>query len=109
MRKFIASMSYDLAPDTPPTARKLLRAELAGRRWRDRLKDRPLPRGAVWIERSAKDEETTSDIHDRCCEELREAARAVVRADLPIEVLRAFVQVAGGGSYGLAPEGFFDD
>jgi hypothetical protein len=108
MRTFIASMSYDLVPETSPVARKLLRAELVGRRWKDRVRDRLMPASCLWIERSAGEDDTAADVHDRCAEDLRDAARAVAAAGLAIVVLRAFIQVAGGGSYGLAPEGFFD-
>ncbi|MCA9617877.1 MAG: hypothetical protein KC731_02580 [Myxococcales bacterium] len=108
MRQFIATMSYELSADTPPDARKLLLAELVGRRWKDRVKERRMPRNTVWIKRGAEDHETTSDLHLRCSEELRDAAAAVARSGRVIRVLRAYVQVAGGGSYGLAPEGFFE-
>ena len=108
MRTFIASMSYELAADASPTARKLLRAELVGRRWKERLRDRPMPLGCLWIERGAGDDETTDDVHRRCAVDLRDAAQAVTLAGLPLRVLRAFIQVAGGGSYGLTAEGFFD-
>jgi hypothetical protein len=109
MRKFIATMTYELSPETPSDARKLLRAELVGRRWQDRVKDQRMPRHTVWIKRSAEENQTTNDLHDKCAEELREAARAVARSGRPIRVLRAFIQVAGGGTHGLTPDGFFDD
>src|SRR4051812_35012503 len=38
MRQFIATMSYELHNSTLPDARKLLRAELVGRRWQDRVR-----------------------------------------------------------------------
>jgi hypothetical protein len=101
MRKFIASMSYDLSPETAPDARKLLRAELVGRRWKDRCRERLMPKNSVWIERSVDDEHTTSDVHDRCAEELQKAVAAVAKTGRSIRVLRAWVQVAGAGSYGL--------
>jgi len=108
MRMFTASMSYDLSSGTSGEARKLLSAELAGRRWKRRLRERLMPRNTIWIERSATDEQTTSDLHRICAIELRDAARAVAAAGLPIEVVRAFIQVSGAGSYGLAKEGLFD-
>lgn len=108
MRKFIATMSYELSADTPPDARKLLRAELVGRRYKDMVRDRRMPRHTVWIERSAEDDQTTGDLHDLCAAELRASAAAVAKTGRPIRVLRAFIQVAGGGTFGLTPEGFFD-
>jgi hypothetical protein len=109
MRKFIATMSYELSADTSPDARKLLRAELVGRRWKDMVRDRRMPRQTLWIQRSAEDDQTTSDLHDLCADELRAAARAVRASGRSIRVLRAFIQVAGGGTHGLAPEGYFDE
>jgi len=109
MRKFIATMSYEVSADTPADARKLLRAELVGRRWKDMVRDRRMPNHTLWIERSADDEQTTSDLHDRCAAELKAAAEAVAASGRPIRVVRAFIQVAGGGTFGLTPEGFFDE
>lgn len=108
MRTFIATMSYEVSAETPADARKLLRAELVGRRWKDMVRDRRMPRHTVWIQRSADDEQTTSDLHDLCASELRAAARAVAATGRHVRVLRAFIQVAGGGTFGLTPEGFFD-
>ncbi len=107
MRTFYVSMVYDLSSDTPADAAQLLRAELVGRRWHDRVRNRRMPRSAVWIDRKVGDELTTDDVHRLAAEELRDAARAVAATGRPIQVLRAFIQVAGGGTYGLAPEGFF--
>ncbi|WP_437632721.1 hypothetical protein [Sorangium sp. So ce854] len=102
MRSFIATMVYELHPDTPPDARKLLRAHLVGRRWQDRHDGAPMPSTAVWIRRSAQDHETTDDLHAACARELGEAAAAVARAGRPIQVTRAWIQVSGAGTYGLA-------
>jgi hypothetical protein len=109
MPTFIASMSYDVSDDTPAAARKLLRAELVGRRWHDRVRDRLMPQSAVWMERVASEGETTSLVHDQCAEDLRRAAAAVEQRGLTCRVTRAFIQVSGGGSYGLAgPDAFKD-
>ena len=37
---FVATLTYELDPSTAPDARKLLRAELCGRRWQDRHEGR---------------------------------------------------------------------
>ncbi|XXT18136.1 hypothetical protein WME94_48695 [Sorangium sp. So ce429] len=103
MRSFIATMVYELHPDTPPDARKLLRAHLVGRRWQDRHEGAPMPPTAVWIRRSAEDHETTDDLHAACARDLGDAAAAVARAGRPIQVVRAWIQVSGAGTYGLAP------
>ncbi|HEX5632663.1 MAG TPA: hypothetical protein VFX50_05520 [Gemmatimonadales bacterium] len=108
MRTFYCTMVYDLSADTPPDAQKLLRAELVGRRWHDRVRDRRMPAGGLWIDRKVTDGETTDDVHLSCATDLRDAARAVAATGRPIRVLRAWIQVAGGGTYGLAPEGHFD-
>ena len=108
MRTFYCSMMYDVSPDTAPDARKLLRAELVGRRWHDRRRDRLVPRCGVWIDRKVTDEQTTDDVHTLCAEDLRDAAQAVAATGRKIRVLRAWIQVAGGGTFGLAPDGFFD-
>jgi hypothetical protein len=55
------------------------------------------------MNRSAADGETTSDVHDACAEDLKQAAEAVATNGQTIKVLRAWIQVSGGGSYGLAP------
>jgi hypothetical protein len=108
-RKFIASLSYELSADTSEDARKLLRAELVGRRWRDRERERRMPRQALFCIRNVTDDKQTTDtLHALCATELRQAAAAVAAAGLPIKVLRAFIHVAGAGTYGLTPEGFFD-
>ena len=104
MRQFIATMSYELHSSTLPDARKLLRAELVGRRWQDRYQGLPMPAGAVWIRRSAADEHTTDDVHDACARDLHAAVAAVARTGRPIRLVRAFVQVSGAGSYGLVKD-----
>ncbi|AUX47659.1 hypothetical protein SOCE26_091810 [Sorangium cellulosum] len=102
MRSFIATMVYDLHPDTPLESRKLLRAHLVGRRWQDRHDGAPMPQSAVWIRRSAEDDQTTDDLHAACARDLREAAAAVAQAGRPIQVMRVWIQVSGAGTYGLA-------
>ena len=104
-RTFVVTMSYELHPTTPPDARKLLRAELVGRKWNDRHKTKLMPSSTVWAERAAEDEETTDDVHARCAIELREAVIAVARTGRPISVVRAWLHISGGGGTGLvAPE-----
>jgi hypothetical protein len=100
---FYATMSYELDPTTEPEARKLLRAELVGRRWQDRVNGALMPANTVWIKRSAEDSETTTDVHAACARDLYAAARAVAATGRPIRVKRAWVHVSGGGTYGLVP------
>lgn len=102
MRSFIATMVYELHPDTPPDARKLLRAQLVGRRWQDRCEGALMPSTAVWIRRSAEDHETTDDLHAACARDLHAAAAAVAATGRPIKVMRVWIQVSGAGTYGLA-------
>jgi hypothetical protein len=101
MATFIASMSFELHPDTPAEARKLLRAELAGRRWLDRINGPMMPAQTVWMQRKAPEEHTTDDVHDACSRELLAAVDAVARSGRRIALVRAFVQVSGSGTYGL--------
>jgi hypothetical protein len=111
MRKFVCSMSYELHHETGDEARRLVRAELVGRRWLDRVEDRKLPANAVFMVRSAADDETTDDVHGACARDLRAAAEAVRRTGRPIVVVRAWVHVSGSGTYGpvagelASPEG----
>ena len=53
--------------------------------------------------------DTANSIHDKCTEDLRKAARAVRDSGRTIQVLRAWIQVSGGGTYGLAGENAFKD
>jgi hypothetical protein len=103
MRSFIATLVYELHPDTAPDARKLLRAQLVGRRWQDRCEGAAMPSTALWIRRSAEDDLTTDDVHAACARDLRDAAAAVEKTGRPVKVVRAWVQVSGAGTYGLAP------
>ena len=57
-RTFHVTMSYELHPTTPPEARKLLRAELVGRKWNDRHKTALMPSSTVWCSRSMGDDDT---------------------------------------------------
>jgi hypothetical protein len=100
---FIATLCYELDPSTAPDARKLLRAELVGRRWQDRCEGALMPANAVWIRRSAADDETTRDVHAACARDLHAAVEAVRGTGRAIAVKRAFVHVSGGGSFGMAP------
>jgi hypothetical protein len=101
---FYATLVYDLAPETPPEARKLLRAELAGRRWESKHRGRLTPSNTMWMKRSAGPQETTDHLHRACCRELEEAVAAVARRNLPIRLLRAWVHVSGAGTFGPIPE-----
>lgn len=96
-------MSYELSPATSDDARKLLRAELVGRRWQDRCKGTPLPSNTLWIRRSAGPDDTTDTLHTLCARELVDAMEAVSRRGLPIAVQRAWIFVSGAGTYGPAP------
>jgi len=100
---FYASMSYDLDPETPPDARKLLRAELVGRLWRDKWEGRLTPSHTLWIKREAKRGETTDHIPRRCGEEVAEAIAAVASTGRKISLRRAWVHVSGAGTFGPIP------
>ena len=108
MRKFTASMSFDLNADVTPQARKLLLAEMAGRRWQDTWQKRRLPRNTLRIRRSLEHDLNTDDLHRLCAEELRAAARAVQNMGMNLTVSRAYVVVSGSGTSGLTEEGFFE-
>jgi hypothetical protein len=100
---FIATMTYELHPSTHDDARKLLRAELVGRRWQDRFNGAPMPSNTVWMKRSAGKDETTDHLHAACARELHQAVAAVAERGLTIKVTRAWVHVSGSGSYGSIP------
>jgi len=101
-RTFHVTLSYELHPTTAPDARKLLRAELVGRKWNDRHKAALMPSNTVWSNRTAGDEDTTDEVHVACIRELREAAQAVVRTGRPVQVVRAWLHISGGGALYLA-------
>jgi hypothetical protein len=100
---FIATMTYELHPATDADARKLLRAELVGRRWQDRYNGASMPANTVWIKRSAGKDETVDHLHAACARELHEAVAAVALRGLTIKLTRAWVHVSGSGTYGLVP------
>lgn len=97
---FVATMTYELSPSTSNDARKLLRAELVGRRWHDRYDSAPVPANMVWIKRNTGPGETTDHLHTACSRELLDAAAAVARRGLSIHVVRAWVHVSGAGTFG---------
>ncbi len=99
---FIATVVYELDPTTPPESRKLLRAELAGRRYNDRWEGKLMPSNAVWIRRTAEPHETVDHLQKKCTAELQSAVAAVAKTGLAIALLRAWVQVTGAGAFGLA-------
>lgn len=102
MNTFFVTMSYELHPKTPPEARKLLRAELVGRRWNDRHKAALMPSNTVWISRSVGKDDTTDEVHAACTRDLREAVESVARKGLSIQLVRAWLHISGGGGWGLA-------
>lgn len=102
MHPWLVTMSYELEPTAAPEVKKLLRAELAARRWQERSHDYALPRGCVWMRRPMRDaDEIVDDVHAACGRELREAAEAVAARGLACRVERAWVHVSGGGMVGL--------
>jgi hypothetical protein len=102
MTRFVATMSYELHASAAPDTVKLLRAELVGRRWQDHHDGKRMPANTVWIQRSADPAHTTDDVHDACVADLRAAVAAVAGMGRKITLLRAWVQVSGAGTYGLA-------
>jgi hypothetical protein len=100
MATFFATMSYELHPSTEPDARKLLRAELVGRRWQDRYEGAPMPANTVWIQRSVEARYTVDDVHTGCARDLNAAVAAVAKTGRAIRLVRAWVQVSGAGTYG---------
>ncbi len=102
MSTFIATMAYELSPDTEPDARKLLRAELVGRRWEDRYQGDPMPSNTVWGKRAAAARESTDDVHAACARDLEQAVLAVAKTGRRIGLRRVWIQVTGAGTYGLA-------
>ena len=101
MASFIATLSYELHPRTEPDAAKLLRAELVGRRWQDRFESARMPANTLWIKRSAEAGQSTDDVHAACGADLHKAVLAVQGMGKKIELVRAWVQVTGAGTYGL--------
>jgi hypothetical protein len=97
---FIATLAYELHPQTEPDAARLFRAELVGRRWQDRFEGDKMPANALWIRKSGG---TTDDVHAACGDDLHKALAAVAGMGRKIALLRAWVQVTGAGTYGLVP------
>jgi hypothetical protein len=102
MRKFVCTLSYELSEDSSSLGREVLQNELANLRYKDRLEERRLPRGTLWILRGAEPEQTADDLRDACAADLERAAAAVRAAGLGIQVLRAWIHVSAEGSHGLA-------
>lgn len=106
-REFIASMTFELGPGTSEPARRLLVAELVGRRWFDRVRERRMPKNCLWTKKKIGPDQNTGHIHTACAEELEACAERVRARGHELSVRRAFIQVAGGGTYGLAPADSF--
>lgn len=102
---FIATLAYELDPSAAPDARRLVRAELCGRRWQDRHEGRLMPAGCLWIRRTAGPGETVDDLKRACERELLEAVAAVAATGRPVALRRAWVQVSGAGTFGLLATG----
>ena len=102
MRKFVCSLTYEVHPETAEDSRKLLRAELVGRRWLERVEGKRLPSNALFMVRSAGDDDTTNDVHDACTGDLRAAAESVRKTGRALTVLRGWIHVSGSGTYGPA-------
>jgi hypothetical protein len=102
MSTFVATMTYELSADTSSDARKLLKAELAARRWEDRQDGQRLPAGTVWMRRGAPAGHTVDALFEDATAELRSAVAAVAGRGEPITLLRAWLHISGAGTYGLA-------
>ena len=98
---FVATLVYELHPQTEPDAAKLLRAEMVGRRWQDRHDGERLPATALWIRLTAEPHHTTDDVHAACAADLHKAVAAVAAMGKRIGLVRAWVQVTGAGTFGL--------
>ena len=70
---FIATLTYELGPETAPDARKLLRAELVGRRWFDLFEGKRMPEGTLWARKTAEPGETVDTLRAASARELRAA------------------------------------
>jgi len=97
---FFATLVYELDPLTPPDARKLLRAELCGRRWNDRFDGNLMPDCTLWINRNADPGENVMHLKAKCIRELEDAVAAVA-TKRSIKLVRAWVQISGAGTWGL--------
>ncbi len=105
---FFATLVYELDPLTAPDARKLLRAELAGRRWNDRFDGHLMPDCTMWIRRTTEPGENVDHLKAKCVRELEDAVQSVAKKR-SIKLVRAWVQIAGAGTWGLVlPSGVLD-
>jgi hypothetical protein len=98
---FTGTLVYELDPTTSADARKLLRAELVGRRWNDRYENKRMPDNCLWIRRNLEPGENVDDLAARARRELHAAVEAVARTGLKIRLVRGWVQITGAGTYGL--------
>ena len=98
---FFATLTYELDPMTPPDARKLLRAELVGRRWNDRFDGHLMPADTLWINRTAEPGETVDHLKAKSVRELYDAVESVKKKGRTIVLVRGWVQIAGAGTWGL--------
>jgi hypothetical protein len=103
MTWFVATVSYELHPDTPRDAQKLLQAELVGRRWHDKSDGLKMPANTLWARKSGEPGHTTDDVHEACGRDLHAAVAAVAATGRFIQLRAAWVQVSGAGTYGLVP------
>jgi hypothetical protein len=62
-----------------------------------------MPAGTVWIERTTEPGQSIDDLHRLCGEDLLKAVAAVAATGRSIRLLRAWVQIAGAGTFGLLP------
>ncbi len=74
---FLATLAYELHPQTEPDAAKLLRAELVGRRWQDRKDGQKMPANCLWMPRTGEPHHTTDDLYAACADNLYKAVAAV--------------------------------
>lgn len=98
---FFATLIYELDPLTPPDARKLLRAELVGRRWNERFDGHLMPAGTMWIRRTTEPGEDVDHLKAKCVRELYDAVQSVAKTGRAIKLVRGWVQIAGAGTWGL--------
>lgn len=97
---FIATMVYELSPETSAEGKKLLRAQLVGRRWFDRHEGKRVPDSMVWARKTNDAGETVDVLKAQCERELLASVDAVAALGVPIRLARAWIQVSGAGSYG---------
>jgi len=100
---FLATLAYELHPQTEPDAARLLRAELVGRRWQERRDGQKMPANCLWMPRTGEPHHTTDDLYAACADDLYKAVAAVAGMGKKIALLRAWLQVTGSGTHGLLP------